>query len=81
MNTNALFKILFAFFLLYLALPAIGGAQSPMSSLFWVCWLAFFVLVIGANVGNLLNIKTNSSVEKVKKRTNSTIGKTPSSGI
>jgi hypothetical protein len=63
MRRNALFKVLFAAFLLYLALPSIQEISSSISSIFWASWIVFFLLVVGANLGVLMNVKTRKSVE------------------
>jgi hypothetical protein len=63
MRRNALFKVLFAAFLLYLALPSIQEISSSLSSIFWASWIVFFLLVVGANLGVLMNVKTRKSVE------------------
>lgn len=56
---NALLKLLFASFLLYLALPPIREISSSLGALFWACWIGFFLLVAGANLGILFNLPRN----------------------
>ncbi|WP_063826212.1 hypothetical protein [Virgibacillus sp. MSP4-1] len=59
---NALLKLLMAFYFLYLALPSIREMTTPASSIFWAAWIVFFLLVAGANIGTLLDIKKRQSV-------------------
>ncbi|WP_425441487.1 hypothetical protein [Salinibacillus kushneri] len=63
MKRNALLKLLIACYFLYLALPSIREMTTSASSLFWAAWIVFFVLVAGANLGVLLDIKSGKSVE------------------
>ncbi|MRG87696.1 hypothetical protein [Salinibacillus xinjiangensis] len=56
---HALLRILFAFYLLYLAMPSVGVATTSLETLFWGAWIVFFVFVVSANVGILLNLKPN----------------------
>ncbi|SDK43180.1 hypothetical protein [Sediminibacillus albus] len=56
MKQYALLRILLACFFLYLAWPAIHQAGGTLAAYFWAGWLAFFLLVTGANLATLLRM-------------------------
>ncbi|MCP8617112.1 hypothetical protein [Salirhabdus salicampi] len=69
MNRNALLRLLFSLYLLYLALPAMQNTTGNVSSLFWGCWLLFFLCVAGGNLWDLLMTEgERKKQEKVRKR-------------
>jgi len=56
MRSYALLRLLLAGFFLYFAWPFIPGAETIFESIFWIMWLAFFLLVAGANFSTLLQM-------------------------
>jgi hypothetical protein len=58
--SNGLLKLLLSLLLLYFALPEIQDIGTSMSALFWACWLLFFLLVFGANLGEMLRLKQSN---------------------
>ncbi|WP_102026788.1 hypothetical protein [Salirhabdus sp. Marseille-P4669] len=64
MKRDAFLKVLLAAFLMYLAMPYIREMSSSLSALFWACWIGFFLLVVGANLGILINVRERSPVKK-----------------
>ncbi|TCT24973.1 hypothetical protein EDD68_10440 [Melghiribacillus thermohalophilus] len=56
MKRYAFFRLLFAFYLLYFALPDAEIYDSSLEGMFWGSWLLFFFFVVGANLARLLQI-------------------------
>nr|WP_239584440.1 hypothetical protein [Aquibacillus albus] len=57
-------RILLAFFFLYIAWPSIRSEVTQLSSIFWATWLAFFLLVVGANFATILKMIQPPVMEK-----------------
>ncbi|KGX93365.1 hypothetical protein N781_09930 [Pontibacillus halophilus JSM 076056 = DSM 19796] len=69
MIQHAWLRILLACFLLYMAWPFLGVQGSTVATLFWGAWLAFFLLVIGANLAIVLRFRSKPQFhEKEEKR-------------
>ncbi|UJL45056.1 hypothetical protein KFZ58_11565 [Virgibacillus sp. NKC19-16] len=56
MRHYAILRLLLAGFFLYFAWPMIPEASTSIEMIFWGGWLAFFVLVVGANFATLLQM-------------------------
>lgn len=72
MNHFALFRILFACFLLYVAWPYIPAMQTGIEKVFWGVWLSLFVLIVGGNGISFMQLKTTTGLQKeeqVRERT------------
>lgn len=52
----AILRLLLAGLFLYFAWPMIPEATTTLELTFWGGWLAFFVLVVGANFATLLQM-------------------------
>lgn len=68
MNQFALFRILCATFLLYVAWPSIPLMQTPVEKVFWGVWLLLFALIVGGNGVSMLQIKTTTRLQKEEQR-------------
>lgn len=66
MNHFALFRILFACFLLYTAWPYIPGMETGIEKMFWGVWLTMFVLIVGGNGLAFLHMKTTTGLKEEK---------------
>ncbi|HLR14476.1 MAG TPA: hypothetical protein VK144_01535 [Bacillota bacterium] len=62
MNHFALFRILFACFLLYTAWPHIPGMETGIEKVFWGVWLTLFVFIVGGNGLTFLQMKTRTGL-------------------
>ncbi|MDY0408661.1 hypothetical protein [Paracerasibacillus soli] len=49
---------------MYFAWPLIPQASSQLESIFWGTWLVFFMLVVGANLANLLQLNDPPVMEQ-----------------
>lgn len=56
MRHYAILRLLLAGFFLYFAWPYIPEATAQIEKVFWGAWLAFLLLVVGANLATLLQI-------------------------
>lgn len=56
MRNLPILRLLLAGLMIYFALPKIKFATSPLEMIFWGAWLLFFLLVVGANLANLLQM-------------------------
>ncbi|WP_217586970.1 hypothetical protein [Lentibacillus saliphilus] len=56
MRHYAILKLLLAAFFLYFAWPVIPEAILGIERMFWMGWLIFFLLVVGANLATMLQI-------------------------
>jgi len=67
----AILRILLALFCLYFAWPALISATTAIELIFWSGWFGFLLLIIGANLANLLQIIQppimEQELEKVKR--------------
>ncbi|WP_138415325.1 hypothetical protein [Aquibacillus sediminis] len=68
MKQYALLRILLACLCLYIAWPNIHGEPSQLASMFWAGWLAFFLLVVGANFATLLKMTRPPVMEQESKK-------------
>lgn len=72
MRQNALLRLLLACFLLYIALPYFHIQGGSLQSIFSISWMAFFLLVAGANLAILLKLpaklQLTEEVEEKEKR-------------
>ncbi|SDN05188.1 hypothetical protein [Sediminibacillus halophilus] len=66
MKQYALLRILLACFFLYVAWPEIGQQTGQAAGYFWAGWLAFFLLVAGANLATLLQMTKPPVMEQRK---------------
>lgn len=64
----ALLKLLLAGYLLYLAVPMMGRVTLNVANVFWLSWLLFFCLVVGANLAILMNLQKHSNIQNVESR-------------
>ncbi|WP_096269676.1 hypothetical protein [Paucisalibacillus globulus] len=64
MRHYAFLRLLLAAFFMYFAWPLIPQATSQLEMLFWGAWLAFFVLVFGANFATLLKMSEPPVMEQ-----------------
>lgn len=60
----AILRLLLAGFFLYFAWPLIPQATSQLEYTFWGAWLAFFLIVIGANLSTLLRMTSPPVMEQ-----------------
>lgn len=57
LNKNLpILRLLLSALMLYFALPRIPLAISTLELTFWALWIGFFLLVVGANLANLLQM-------------------------
>ncbi len=68
MRHYAILRLLLAGFFLYFAWPIIPDATSQIEMIFWGAWLAFFLLVVGANFATLLQITSPPVMEQKKEQ-------------
>ena len=68
MRHYAILRLLLAGFFLYFAWPIIPEATSQIEMIFWGAWLAFFLLVVGANFATLLQITSPPVMEQEKEQ-------------
>ena len=73
MRQYAILHLLLAAFLLYVAWPALNLQANGIQSVFWLIWLAFLFVVIGANLAVVLKVQethiqsvTNKQVKVMK---------------
>lgn len=66
MRHYAILRLLLAGLFLYFAWPSIPEASSQIAMIFWGAWLAFFLLVVGANFATLLQITSPPVMEQEK---------------
>jgi len=64
MNHFALFRILFACFLLYVAWPYIPTMETGLEMIFWGVWLLLFVLIVGGNGLRFLQMRVTTGLPK-----------------
>lgn len=64
MRQNALLRLLLACFLLYIAWPSLQVQGGQISSLFWLGWSVFFLLVAGSNLAVVLKLPTKLEFKK-----------------
>nr|WP_163971629.1 hypothetical protein [Oceanobacillus halotolerans] len=73
MRHYAILRLLLACFFLYVAWPVIPEATSQIGMLFWGGWLAFFLLVVGANLATLLQMTSPPVMEQEQQRQRQTL--------
>ncbi|GGM26587.1 hypothetical protein GCM10011351_10410 [Paraliobacillus quinghaiensis] len=73
MRQYAILYLLLTAFLLYVAWPALNLQANGIESVFWLIWLVFLFLVIGANLAVVLKVQephgqsvTNKQVKAMK---------------
>ncbi|WP_010099158.1 hypothetical protein [Ornithinibacillus scapharcae] len=64
MRHYAFLRLLLAGFFLYFAWPLIPQASSRLEFIFWGAWLAFLIIVIGANLATLLKMSDPPIMEQ-----------------
>lgn len=68
MKNYAILRLLLAAFLLYVAWPHFPNAALTIEKLFWGSWLAFALLVIGANFATLLQLISPPVMEQEQEK-------------
>ena len=73
MRLYAVLHLLLAAFLLYVAWPVLNLQANGIQSVFWLTWLVFLFIVIGANLAVVLKVQepqeqtvTNKQVKVMK---------------
>lgn len=64
MRHYAILRLLLAGLFLYFAWSSIPEATAQIEKVFWGAWLAFFLLVVGANFATLLQISSPPAMEQ-----------------
>ncbi|QSS99228.1 hypothetical protein IMZ31_14205 [Pontibacillus sp. ALD_SL1] len=77
MRQHALLRLLLACFLFYVAWPSVQVQGSAAGSYFWMAWLIFLFMIIGANLALLLNLRVQLVYreEEVKEEKQFSLGK------
>ena len=64
MRKYALLRLLLAIYLLYFAWPYIPLATTQLEKVFWLAWLVFVTVVIGANLLTLFKLTLPPMMEQ-----------------
>lgn len=64
MPMYTLLRLVFAAFLLYVAWPFIPLVSTRIAQIFWLAWLAFFILVVGGNLATFLRMASPPVMEQ-----------------
>jgi type VI protein secretion system component VasK len=68
LRNYTILRLLLAGFLLYVAWPYFPNAITTPEKIFWGSWIAFALLVIGANLATLLQLITPPVMEQEKEK-------------
>ncbi|MCD5323849.1 MULTISPECIES: hypothetical protein [Pontibacillus] len=64
MRQHALLRLLLACFLFYVAWPSVQVQNHTIGSFFWMTWLVFLFMVMGANLAILLKLPVQVEYEE-----------------
>lgn len=73
MRHYALLRLLIAGVFLYVAWSEIPLALASIEKVFWALWLLLFLLIVGANLGILLQLNAPSIMEQSKEKSRQTL--------
>jgi len=68
-------RILLAAVMIYFAWPLIPLASTALELTFWGLWLFFFLLIIGANLANLLQMIPPPVIEQEYKKVKQSVNR------
>lgn len=68
MKNLPILRLLSAGLMIYFALPKIQTAASNLEMVFWGMWLVYFLLVVGANLANLLRMIDPPPMEQTQQK-------------